>query len=176
SSVSIVNGEIVETPFNNEEFFKWPLYASPSTIILDPNGSERVALVKIIKAHKSDLMLGITLMPDRLSELNNSVDIAIGYKSWYLIPGSEKMDGNLIASRDKHNLLLNNKTNKHITMTIEQCDTNTTDKAIDNSIEECTSSLFMLSGTEKIIKLKNEKKVIINYFDALKINKKKIEL
>ncbi|WP_421335585.1 hypothetical protein [Aeromonas veronii] len=168
SKITVEQGKVQEQPFDTEDFLHWPVYTTPSSIILDPGSAERVSIVRVNKENKEDAMVGISLIPDTLSSFNNSVDVSVGYKAWYLMPGSSEMTGRLTASRDSQgNIVLRNQTNKHLSMTINACgDKSFTDK-------ECISSLFMLSGTSKEVALSTLKgstgnRIHIRYHDALK--------
>ncbi|WP_421279036.1 hypothetical protein [Aeromonas veronii] len=179
SRVSIENEKIREQPFDTSDFLRWPMYLTPSSIILDPGAAERVSIVRVNKENKEDVMIGISLMPDILSSYGkNSMELSIGYKVWYLMPGSSEMRGELIGERNNENkfLFLRNQTNKHVSMTINFCgEVNFTDV-------NCTSSLFMLSGSNKSIDISalNKGKVsdVINirYHDALKKYVKNIQI
>lgn len=176
SKITVEQGEVKEHPFDTEDFLHWPVYTTPSSVILDPGGAERVSIIRVNKDNKEDTMVGISLIPDTLSSFNNSVDVSVGYKAWYLMPGSSEMTGRLTASRDgKGNIVLNNQTNKHISMTVNACgDKNFTDKT-------CISSLFMLAGTSKnmaisSLKGRSSNLIYIRYHDVLKKYVHEIEI
>lgn len=166
SHLSIEKGEVIEKPFKTEEFMNWPIYSSPSSVILDPGGAERVSLVRMNKDNEQDMLIGVSLLPDTLSSFNNSVDISVGYKSWYLVPGQSTMTGQLIAKRNAGELLLDNNTNKHLSVSIDGCGNS------EFSDQDCASTLFLLSGASKTIPISalkgKGKKINIRYYDALK--------
>lgn len=166
SHIIVEKGEVIEQPFKTEEFMNWPVYSTPSSVILDPGGAERVSLVRMNKDNEQDMLIGVSLLPDTLSSFNNSVDISVGYKSWYLVPGQSTMTGQLTAKRNAGDLLLDNKTNKHLSISIDGCGNN------EFSGQECTSTLFLLSGASKTIPISALKgkggKINIRYYDALK--------
>lgn len=166
SHLSIEKGEIIDKPFKTEEFMNWPVYSTPSSIILDPGGAERISLVRMKKDNEQDMLIGVSLLPDTLSSFNNSVDISVGYKSWYLVPGQSTMTGQLIAKQSAGDLLLDNDTNKHLSISIDGCG----NKEFSN--QDCTLKLFLLSGMSKTIPISTLKgkgrKINIRYYDALK--------
>ncbi|WP_429216863.1 hypothetical protein [Aeromonas veronii] len=166
--VDVVNGKVAETPFDPKEFMSWPIYTTPTNIIIDPHGAERVSVVKLVKSNKNDVMLGISLVPDAVSSFNNEVKVNLGYKVWYLIPGSEDMTGVLkgkMAGGSK--ISLTNDTNKHLTINIAWC---------DNEKSTCSASLFLLSGLTKTFDIpqKEKKTITVEYSDALGKTKKTI--
>ncbi|MEG0007352.1 MAG: hypothetical protein RR721_08510 [Aeromonas sp.] len=174
SHLSVENNEVIEKPFKTEEFMNWPVYSTPSAVILDPGGAERVSLVRMNKDNQEDILIGVSLLPDTLSSFNNSVDISVGYKSWYLVPGKSAMVGQLDANRRAGELLLDNNTNKHLSVSIDSCENS------ESSNQDCESTLFLLSGASKIIPisaLKGEgRKINIRYYDALKKTVKDISV
>ncbi|CAD7549279.1 hypothetical protein KGEDBEEJ_01214 [Aeromonas hydrophila] len=166
SHIEVEKGKSVEREFKSDDFMQWPVYATPSSVILDPGGAERVSLVRVNNDNFDDVLIGISLLPDTLSAFGNSVDISVGYKTWFLIPGKSDFKGELLASmKDASMLVLDNKTNKHLSIVLSQCGADT---FTDN---DCASTLFMLSGTQKQINLSklkklSDSKIYIRYSDA----------
>lgn len=122
--ISDGNNKSHEVVFDASNVTVWPVVAEPSEIIVSSGEQVKVKIAKNYVPSGADRIFGITFTPDVLSEeQEKTYNISLGYKSWFIVPGSEPLVGNVSAGKGEHkgDYVISNKTNKVMNVKITYC-------------------------------------------------------
>lgn len=163
------NGKSKEVPLDPKDFNNWPIYLEPSSIILDPKGEVKVNIVdlyKLLGKHNTkDRIIGVSFIPSSYKKkdkktsgekLDSSMNILMGYKSWYIIPKEGKVNGEAFVDYNKNKKsYMVNKTDTAVSFNINAC-------GLIPKPKECEGSVLVLSNNKKELLLpKGRGKVLI---------------
>ncbi|AKM47029.1 MULTISPECIES: hypothetical protein [Edwardsiella] len=172
-------GVYQEIALSTDDFLSWPIYIDPMDIVIDASGEVRVSVIRTAQTTPLDRIIGVSFIPDSLRQqeqgANSNVAITIGYKSWYLIPGTQPLAGEPQAWISDKRIHFNNPTNKVLRLTLDVCP----DSDKSTASEGCYSEAILLPGNEKQINVPmgadlNTGKVM--FFDLSNQYKKEISL
>ncbi|AOV96335.1 hypothetical protein A9798_04830 [Edwardsiella hoshinae] len=143
-------GEYKEIPFNAEAFLSWPLYIDPPDVVIDAQGEVRVSVIRANSTPKFDRIIGVSFIPDALRQAqrhDNNVAISIGYKSWYIIPGSLPIQGEPTAWLSAGKIHFNNQSSRVLRFEMDLCQGVSEEKAK----ARCYGESVLLPGNKRII-------------------------
>lgn len=145
------NGRYQETPFAAEDFLNWPIYIDPAEVVVDAEGEVRLSVVSANKPVAQDRIIGVSFIPDALRQQQeqpeSSVAISIGYKSWYIIPGTQPIQGEPAAWLSGGKIHFNNQSNKVLSFEMDLCKGVSAEKAKAT----CYGESVLLPGNSKVI-------------------------
>lgn len=124
--ISDKNNKHHEIIFDANNVTVWPVVAEPSELIVPFGEQVKIKIIKNYISSGADRIFGITFTPDVLGESQGEqYHLPLGYKSWFIVPGSEPMVGNMSARRGEHkgDYIISNNTNKVMNVKITYCDT-----------------------------------------------------
>lgn len=139
-----------EINYTAENTAQWPIIAEPTEIIVDSDEQVKVKIAKNYTQSDDDRVFGITFTPDTLSHnQEKSYALTFGYKTWYIIPGSQPMKGYLDVTKQKKvgDYIIHNQTNKVMVVKLDYCH-----KTTDNN-ENCLAEFIAAPYTNKAISL-----------------------
>ncbi|WHQ16833.1 hypothetical protein [Edwardsiella anguillarum] len=114
-------------------------------------GELRVSVIRTAQITPHDRIIGVSFIPDSLRQQEqgekSNVAIAIGYKSWYLIPGSQRITGEPHAWLSNQKINFSNPTNKVLRLILDVCPA--ADRKADSG--SCYSEAILLPGNDKQI-------------------------
>ncbi|EBC6662444.1 hypothetical protein C1B90_21220 [Salmonella enterica] len=152
TSLSIIeitpDGKVIESKVNPEDVSQWPVITSPSEIIIDKYDEVRIKIFKNIKKPIKDTVMGLSLIPEQVKRNNkngSALNLAIGYKVWLFISGTEKINGDVFVKRIGKEAIITNKTNKILRVAVDSCKT--------NSVKDCYGDILSMPGTIKTINI-----------------------
>lgn len=153
-------GKSKEVALDPKDFNNWPVYLEPASIILDPKGEVKVNVVDLYKLMKKkldkDRIIGVSFIPSsykkkdakgNTSDSEGSVNILMGYKSWYIIPKEGEIHGEASVDykRNAKSYMINN-TDTAVNFKINACD-------IKPKPEACEGDVLVLAHDKKVLKL-----------------------
>ncbi len=166
------DGMLLENKVNPEEVSQWPVIISPGEIIIDKNDEVRIKIIKNNKNIKKDTVMGLSLIPEQAEKNKkngSTLNLAIGYKVWLFISGTEKINGDVFVKRIGKEALITNKTNKILRIAIDSCNT--------NSAKDCYGDVLSVPGTIKTINIpEQETKFSFYMINAEQSKIKEIEI
>ncbi|AOV96284.1 hypothetical protein A9798_04560 [Edwardsiella hoshinae] len=148
------DGRYQESPLQPEAFLSWPIYLDPSELVIDGEGEVRVAVVRVAGPVAEDRILGITFVPDTLrqqAQTGSSISLAIGYKAWYLLPGTQPIQGAPAAWLANGQLHFANRSNKVLQMELDLCRDQSPPSGAERNI--CYAEALLLPGNSKTMAL-----------------------
>ncbi len=122
--ISDGNNKSHEVVFDASNVTVWPVVAEPSEIIVSSGEQVKVKIAKNYVSSGVDRIFGITFTPDVLDENQGKVyNISLGYKSWFIIPGSDPLAGDVSARKGerKGDYIISNNTNKVMNVKFTYC-------------------------------------------------------
>ncbi|MGY0155221.1 hypothetical protein ACVQK1_15860 [Edwardsiella tarda] len=140
-----------EVPFTAAEFLNWPLYIDPSEVVIDAEGEVRVSVMRANSVPAYDRIIGVSFIPDALrqqqAQPDSNVAISIGYKSWYIIPGSQPIQGEPAAWLRDGKIHFDNQSSRVLRFEMDLCQGISEEKAK----ARCYGEAILLPGNRKII-------------------------
>ncbi|EDI1752819.1 hypothetical protein SIL91_004998 [Salmonella enterica] len=122
--ISDGNNKSHEVVFDASNVTVWPVVAEPSEIIVSSGEQVKVKIAKNYVSSGVDRIFGITFTPDVLDENQGKVyNISLGYKSWFIVPGSDPLAGDVSARKGerKGDYVISNNTNKVMNVKFTYC-------------------------------------------------------
>lgn len=124
--ISDRNNKHHEVIFDASNVTVWPVLAEPSELIVSSGEQVKVKIAKNYGSSGADRIFGITFTPDVLDESKGGkYHLPLGYKSWFIIPGSEPVVGSMSARKGEHkgDYIISNNTNKVMNVKVTYCNT-----------------------------------------------------
>lgn len=144
-------GGYQEIPFDAADFLRWPLYIDPSDVVVDAEGEVRVSVIRANSVPEHDRIIGVSFIPDTLRQQqeqpDSNVAISIGYKAWYIIPGSLPIKGEPAAWLSDGKIHFNNQSSRVLRFEMDLCQGVSEEKAK----ALCYGEAILLPGNQKII-------------------------
>ncbi|WP_395755826.1 hypothetical protein OT793_01090 [Edwardsiella ictaluri] len=172
-------GRYQESALSPDDFLTWPLYIDPMDIVIDAKGELRVSVIHTAQITPHDRIIGVSFIPDSLRQQEqgekSNVAIAIGYKSWYLIPGSQPITGEPQAWLSNRKIHFSNPTNKVLRLILDVCPA----KEKQAGSDACYSEAILLPGNDRRIPVPDAadlERGKVTFFDLAEQYKKEIAL
>lgn len=146
--ISDKNNKHHEVIFDASNVTVWPVLAEPSELIVPFGEQVKVKIIKNYISSSTDRIFGITFTPDVLDESQGEqYHLPLGYKSWFIVPGSGPMVGNVSARRGEHrgDYIISNNTNKVMNVKITYCN--------DPDEKDCVAQITTRPYADKQISL-----------------------
>ncbi|EKN3347920.1 hypothetical protein NE897_10310 [Yersinia ruckeri] len=167
-SAIIMSGENKwkEIPLDPNNVSTWPVLIEPGEIVLDAGDEVRVKIIRNTAYQPDDRVIGVSFIPDPESmKINNSsLQVSVGYKTWLVIPGTNKFTGDINAKRDGQKITINNTSNKIIRVLPQDC--------ASSGPSECLSNIISLPGTTKEIDAESSVSTTLSFYDFSELSKK----
>ncbi|HAU2969629.1 TPA: hypothetical protein JC740_003856 [Salmonella enterica subsp. diarizonae] len=127
--ISDKNNKYHEVMFDANNVTIWPVMAEPSEVIVSQGEQVKVKIIKNYNSAGADRIFGVTFTPDIIETNNNKenknekINLPLGYKSWFIVPGKEPMTGSLNVRKGEHlgDYVINNNTNKVMNVKVNYC-------------------------------------------------------
>ncbi|EEG7921173.1 hypothetical protein NF163_003191 [Salmonella enterica] len=116
-----------EIMFDANNVTIWPIMVEPSEVIVSKGEQVKVKIVKNYHSSGVDRIFGVTFTPDVIEPnkegKDKKINIPLGYKSWFIVPGKEPMVGTLNVTKGarKGDYIINNNTNKVMNIKVNYC-------------------------------------------------------
>lgn len=123
----------------------WPVLIEPGEVVLDAGDEVRVNIIRNSDRQENDILVGVSFIPDpeRVNINISALQVALGYKTWLVIPGTSPFTGDVSAKREGKEIIIDNASNKIIRVLPENC--------IGVKPSDCIDSIISLPGTKKQI-------------------------
>ncbi|HCK0391762.1 TPA: hypothetical protein NM844_000921 [Salmonella enterica] len=125
--ISDQNNKYHEIIFDAGNVTIWPIIAEPSEVIVSKGEQVKVKIIKKYHSSGADRIFGVTFTPDVIEPnkegKNKKINLPLGYKSWFIVPGKEPMIGTLNVRKGEHtgDYIINNNTNKVMNIKVNYC-------------------------------------------------------
>lgn len=125
--ISDQNNKYHEVIYDANNVTIWPIIAEPSEVIISQGEQVKVKILKNYHSSGADRIFGVTFTPDVI-ETNKEgkekkINLPLGYKSWFIVPGKEPMVGSLNVRKGEQtgDYIINNNTNKVMNIKVNYC-------------------------------------------------------
>ncbi|AUW07485.1 hypothetical protein [Vibrio campbellii] len=154
SDVSVVNGNLINTPYTKENISSWTLELRPNKMILDNGQTKKVSLRytgEEIRERDKVYSLSITPTPyySEGDALPNTVQMVVGFAPYVIVPAT--IDSPLaykIEYKEDH-VLIHNTGNTYFRAFLKVCDST----SLKVPASQCAADAYVLSGRKMQIKL-----------------------
>ncbi len=156
SSVSVENGEFVNSPYTRENINEWSLEVRPARTVIDAKLSKDFKV--IYKPLDSDLtdkdkMYQLTFVPTPYfaqgEPAKHVVQVAIGFAPFFVVPAEKDQPFNYDITYTEQGIQVNNQGNSYIRAVFDACPASTKGKAR----AACTKEAYVMSGRKLVIPL-----------------------